>query len=97
MIGGNNWLESFGLENLWTLIQRSDFEHYTVQATPAHFGLAHKTYCRGFDWNSRARGRGGDSKGRGVLGGFCYGHSSRAAGGVRGVVLWPQQQSGRGC
>ena len=33
---------------------------------------------------------------RGVLGGFCYGHSSRAAGGVRGVLLWPQQQSGGG-
>ena len=34
---------------------------------------------------------------RGVLGGFCYGHSSRAAGGVRGVLLWPQQQSGGRC
>ena len=31
---------------------------------------------------------------RGVLGGLCYGLSSRAAGGVRGVLLWPQQQSG---
>ena len=34
---------------------------------------------------------------QGVLGGFCYGLSSRAAGGFRGVVLWPQQQSGGGC
>ena len=34
---------------------------------------------------------------RGVLGGFRYGHGSRAAGGFKGVSLWPQQQSGGGC